>query len=103
MKNCPGNHISVNSAKKLSQIAGVIFKKCSLLSKEALMAVYHSLVGSRDEPESGPAKNQPDMSGRTGRPGPVRLIFSRILAGFFFSHFNTFSYDFLGFQAWFLI
>ena len=38
-------HIS-ELCKKLSQIAGVIFKKRSLLSKEALMAVYHSLVGS---------------------------------------------------------
>ena len=38
-------HIS-ELCKKLSQIAGVIFKKRSLLSKEALMSVYHSLVGS---------------------------------------------------------
>ena len=38
-------HIS-ELCKKLSQIAGVIFKHRSLLSKKALMLVYHSLVGS---------------------------------------------------------
>ena len=38
-------HIS-ELCKKLSQIAGVIFKQRSLLSKQALMSVYHSLVAS---------------------------------------------------------
>ena len=38
-------HVS-ELCKKLSQIAGVIFKHRSLLSKTALMLVYHSLVGS---------------------------------------------------------
>ena len=38
-------HVS-ELCKKLSQIAGVIFKHRSLLSKKALMLVYHSLVGS---------------------------------------------------------
>ena len=33
--------------KKLSQVAGVIFKMRYLLSKKALMLVYHSLVGSK--------------------------------------------------------
>ena len=33
--------------KKLSQIAGVIYKIRTLLSKEALMLVYHALVGSK--------------------------------------------------------
>ena len=31
---------------KLSQVAGVIFKIRSLLSKEAMMLLYHGLVGS---------------------------------------------------------
>ena len=38
-------HIS-ELCKKLSQIAGVLFKQRSLLSNKALMLVYHSLVGS---------------------------------------------------------
>ena len=33
--------------KKLSQIAGVIYKIRTLLTKEALMLVYHALVGSK--------------------------------------------------------
>ena len=37
--------MSVNSVRN-SQIAGVLFKHRSLLSKKALMLVYHSLVGS---------------------------------------------------------
>jgi hypothetical protein len=32
---------------KLSQVSGIIFKLRSLLSKEAMMLVYHSLVGSK--------------------------------------------------------
>ena len=40
------NHID-EVCKKLSQIAGVIFKARTLLTKEALMLVYHALVGSK--------------------------------------------------------
>ena len=32
---------------KLSQVAGVIFKIRNVLTKEAMMLVYHSLVGSK--------------------------------------------------------
>ena len=40
------NHIN-EICLKLSQIAGVIYKIRTLLSKEALMLVYHALVGSK--------------------------------------------------------
>ena len=40
------NHID-GICKKLSQIAGVIYKTRTLLTKEALMLVYHALVGSK--------------------------------------------------------
>ena len=40
------NHID-GLCKKLSQIAGVIYKTRTLLTKEALMLVYHALVGSK--------------------------------------------------------
>ena len=40
------NHIT-EICSKLSQIAGVIYKIRTLLSKEALMLVYHALVGSK--------------------------------------------------------
>ena len=40
------NHIN-EICWKLSQVAGVIFKIRTLLSKEALMLVYHALVGSK--------------------------------------------------------
>ena len=41
-----GSHIN-EVCWKLSQVAGVIFKIRTLLSKEALMLVYHALVGSK--------------------------------------------------------
>ena len=40
------NHID-EVCKKLSQIAGVIYKTRTLLTKEALMLVYHALVDSK--------------------------------------------------------
>ena len=40
------NHIN-EICWKLSQVAGIIFKARTLLSKEALMLVYHALVGSK--------------------------------------------------------
>ena len=40
------NHID-GICKKLSQIAGVIYKTRTLSTKEALMLVYHALVGSK--------------------------------------------------------
>ena len=40
------NHID-EICFKLSQVAGVIFKIRTLLTKEALMLVYHALVGSK--------------------------------------------------------
>ena len=40
------NHID-EICSKLSQMAGVIFKIRTLLTKEALMLVYHALVGSK--------------------------------------------------------
>ena len=41
-----GDHIN-EICWKLSQVAGVIFKIRTLLSKEAMMLVYHALVGSK--------------------------------------------------------
>ena len=40
------NHVS-EICWKLSQMAGIILKIRSLLTKEAMLLVYHSLVGSK--------------------------------------------------------
>ena len=40
------NHIN-EICWKLSQVAGIIYKVRTLLTKEAMMLVYHSLVGSK--------------------------------------------------------
>ena len=43
---CWENHVD-EICQKLSQVAGVILKIRSLLTREAMMLVYHSLVGSK--------------------------------------------------------